>query len=71
MTAAFALPHASHVDVARAVLAAEAAGLRALSASLDQRFADAVDRLILNRYLHRLIQVRNDFIVGEALKPKH
>ena len=42
MTAAFALPHADDIETARAVLAAEAAGLRALSASLDQRFADAV-----------------------------
>ena len=40
-------PHAgaSHVSVACAVLAAEAAGLRALAASLDQRFEAAVERL--------------------------
>jgi len=45
MTAALAFPAATDVEVAQAVLAAEAAGLRALSASLDQRFADAVERL--------------------------
>ncbi len=36
---------APHIGVAHAVLAAEAAGLRALAASLDQRFEDAVERL--------------------------
>ncbi len=45
MTAALALPPADDIEVARAVLAAEAAGLRALSASLDRRFGDAVERL--------------------------
>ncbi len=35
----------SHIEVARAVLAAEIAGLRALSASLDAQFDAAVDRL--------------------------
>ncbi len=45
MTAALALPLADDIEVARTVLAAEAAGLRALAASLDQRFADAVSRL--------------------------
>jgi len=40
-------PHtlATHVEVARAVLAAEVAGLQALSASLDVQFDAAVDRL--------------------------
>jgi len=42
MTAAFAFPQADDIETARAVLAAEAVGLRALSASLDHRFADAV-----------------------------
>ena len=41
MTAAFAFPQADDIETARAVLAAEAVGLRALSASLDHRFADA------------------------------
>ena len=45
MTAALAPLPANDIEVARTVLGAEAAGLRALSASLDQRFADAVDRL--------------------------
>ncbi len=36
---------ASHIGAARAVLAAEAAGLKALSASLDANFDAAVDRL--------------------------
>lgn len=54
MTTALAAPHradhdtdddASAVGVARRVLAAEAAGLRALSASLDDAFARAVDVL--------------------------
>ena len=45
MTAALALPLADDIEVARTVLAAEAAGLRALAASLDLRFADAVSRL--------------------------
>ena len=50
MHAALILPTPSaapdaHVAVARAVLAAEAAGLRALSASLGPSFGDAVERL--------------------------
>lgn len=45
MTAAFALERTSDIGVAQAVLAAETAGLRALSAALDDRFAEAVDRL--------------------------
>jgi len=45
MTAALALSLADDIEVARTVLAAEAAGLRALAASLDLRFADAVSRL--------------------------
>ena len=45
MTAALTLPRPDDIETARAVLAAEAAGLRALAASLDQRFADAVQRL--------------------------
>jgi arabinose-5-phosphate isomerase len=45
MTAALALPLADDIEVARTVLAAEAAGLRALATSLDLRFADAVSRL--------------------------
>ncbi len=45
MTAALALDRTSDVSVAQAVLAAEAAGLRALSAGLDGRFTEAVDRL--------------------------
>ena len=45
MTAAFALPAPSDIDVARSVLAAEAAGLRALAASLDSAFTRAVDCL--------------------------
>lgn len=44
MTAALAELHAD-IDVARQVLALEAAGLRALSASLDESFARAVDVL--------------------------
>jgi len=40
-----AIPAMTHADVARVVLQAEAAGLRALSASLDESFDDAVDRL--------------------------
>ncbi len=47
MVAALNLPQSSDIDVAQAVLAAEAAGLRALAASLDRRFTDAVDRLAL------------------------
>ncbi|MBN8929976.1 MAG: SIS domain-containing protein, partial [Rhodospirillales bacterium] len=35
----------SDLDVARAVLGAEAAGLRALAGALDARFGHAVDRL--------------------------
>src|SRR3954452_22916498 len=42
MTAALALDRTSDVGVAQAVLAAEAAGLRALSAGLDGRFTEAV-----------------------------
>jgi len=45
MTAALALDTASDVGVAQAVLAAEAAGLRALSATLDGSFTAAVERL--------------------------
>ena len=45
MTAALALSPADDVEVARTVLAAEAAGLRSLAASLDGRFAAAVERL--------------------------
>lgn len=45
MHAVFASSPASHVDVARDVLAAEAAGLRALSASLGPSFDEAVERL--------------------------
>lgn len=45
MTAVLALPPSDDIEVARAVLAAEAAGLRALGASLDGCFAEAVDRL--------------------------
>ncbi len=45
MTAALALSPVDDVEVARSVLAAEAAGLRALAASLDHRFARAVKRL--------------------------
>ena len=45
MTAALALPSASSAEVAQGVLTAEAAGLRALAASLDGAFEAAVDRL--------------------------
>jgi len=45
MTAALALSPVDDIEVARSVLAAEAAGLRALAASLDHRFAAAVERL--------------------------
>ncbi len=45
MTAALAIDRTSDVGVARAVLAAEAAGLRALAGTLDERFTKAVDRL--------------------------
>ena len=45
MIAALAVDRTSDVDVAQAVLAAEAAGLRALSAALDDRFGAAVERL--------------------------
>ena len=45
MTAALALSSIDDIEVARSVLAAEAAGLRALAASLDHRFAAAVERL--------------------------
>ncbi len=45
MTAVLAIDRTSDVGVARAVLAAEATGLRALSAALDERFTDAVGRL--------------------------
>ncbi len=44
LSLAFHAP-APHIGVARAVLAAEVAGLRALAASLDQHFDDAVERL--------------------------
>jgi len=44
MTIAMARP-ASDLDAARAVLATEAAGLRALAASLDDAFEQAVERL--------------------------
>ena len=46
MTAALALQAASAIEVARGVLSAEAAGLRALAASLDSAFDDAVGRLV-------------------------
>ena len=45
MTAVLSLPAPSDIAVARGVLAAEAAGLRALSAGLDGSFGDAVDCL--------------------------
>ena len=45
MTAALALEMTSDVGVAQAVLAAEAAGLRALSAALDGSFTAAVEQL--------------------------
>jgi arabinose-5-phosphate isomerase len=45
MKAALALSPVDDIEVARSVLAAEAAGLRALAASLDNRFAAAVERL--------------------------
>ena len=45
MTAALVLQPASATEVAQGVLTAEAAGLRALAASLDSSFDDAVDRL--------------------------
>jgi arabinose-5-phosphate isomerase len=45
MTAALALERTSDVGVAQAVLAAEAAGLRALAATLDGSFTGAVERL--------------------------
>ncbi len=45
MTVALALDRTSDVGVAQAVLAAEAAGLHALAAALDERFAAAVARL--------------------------
>ena len=45
MTAALSLPEATDLDVARAVLTTEAAGLRALAHALDQTFADATDHL--------------------------
>ena len=45
MSNALALDRTSDVGVARAVLAAEAAGLRALAAALDGSFVVAVDRL--------------------------
>ena len=45
MTVALVLPPASAIEAAQGVLAAEAAGLRALSASLDGAFDDAVERL--------------------------
>ena len=45
MTAALALSPSGDIEVARTVLAAEAAGLRALSASLDHRFTAAAGLL--------------------------
>jgi arabinose-5-phosphate isomerase len=45
MTAALALTPASATEVARGVLVAEATGLRALAASLDEAFDAAVERL--------------------------
>ncbi len=45
MTVALALDRTSDVGVAQAVLAAEIAGLRALSAALDDSFNAAVDKL--------------------------
>src|SRR3954469_2210586 len=45
MLSALALDRTSDVGVAQAVLAAEAAGLRALSAGLDDSFRQAVERL--------------------------
>ena len=45
MTAAIAFDRTSDVGVAQAVLASEAAGLRALSAALDQSFVSAVATL--------------------------
>ncbi|MDT7951323.1 MAG: KpsF/GutQ family sugar-phosphate isomerase [Acetobacteraceae bacterium] len=45
MTAAFALERMPELGVAHAVLAAEIAGLRALSAGLDSTFSEAVERL--------------------------
>ena len=45
MTAALALERTSDVGVAQAVLAAEAAGLRALAATLDGSFTAAAERL--------------------------
>ena len=45
MTAAFAVERMPDIGVAQAVLAAEIAGLRALSAALDPTFCDAVETL--------------------------
>lgn len=45
MTAAFAVERMPEIGVAQAVLAAEIAGLRALSAGLDANFADAVEKI--------------------------
>ncbi len=45
MVAALALSPVDDIEVARSVLAAEAAGLRALAASLDHCFTTAVERL--------------------------
>ena len=45
MTAAVATMRAE-IDVARSVLQTEAAGLRALASALDDRFGDAVERLL-------------------------
>lgn len=45
MTVAFALERMPEIDAAQAVLAAEIAGLRALSAGLDATFCDAVGKL--------------------------
>ena len=45
MTAAFAIDRMSEIGVAQDVIAAEIAGLRALSAALDTTFCDAVEKL--------------------------
>ena len=45
MTAAFAIERMPEIGVAQTVLAAEIAGLQALSAGLDGRFCDAVEKL--------------------------
>ena len=45
MTAAFAIERMPEIGVAQTVLAAEIAGLQALSAGLDDHFCDAVERM--------------------------